>query len=550
MLSRVSGGCVAAIAMSHADTDEQPDARRGGGGAGEHAEGEAPGAGPAQREHPQQRVAPARRGRPPGRPPSDRPAAAPPAAVVLARVTAVAPESWPPTAARLEAHGLVRQVRPARVVGDDDPRRPVQQPGDARPHGGGVVRVEVRGRLVEQHQRGAVSRRRKARASAIRWRWPADSRVPRSPSRVARPSGSAATTSAASASATARAHGLVVGAGHPEPDVVGHGRVEQVRALRQPRDPPAPLVDGQVAQVHPVHRDPSLVGVGEPQQHRQQRRLPGAAGPGQQQGPPRRHGEVDAVQRRDHPRRDGSGARPSNRSSGGPSGTASAAARGRRAPGPAGPARRRPARPPPRPPCSRGTGPPPRAAAGRPPARGSAPAARSPGRAARRAAGSRSGRRPAPPTASRAAPAPARTGTRSAATASVASRCASRRPPDQRDLGLGPPEDRQRRQALDGVEEVPAEPAEQPPLLARVVLGLPADQRHEHRDQRQGQRDDQRGEPVGVQRPRPARRPARARPARAAAGTGRRSRRARRGRGWPAWPARRGRASRGRPPAR
>ena len=65
-------------------------------------------------------------------------------------------------------------------------------------------------------------------------------------------------------------------------------------------------------------------------------------------------------------------------------------------------------------------------------------------------------------------------------------------PPDQRDLGLGPAEDRQRRQALDGVEEVPAEPLQQVPLLAGVLLRLHADQRHEHRDQRQGQRDDQR----------------------------------------------------------
>ena len=39
------------------------------------------------------------------------------------------------------------------------------------------------------------------------------------------------------------------------------------------------------------------------------------------------------------------------------------------------------------------------------------------------------------------------------------------RPPDQRGLGPGPPEDRQRRQALDGVEEVPAEPVQQAPLL-------------------------------------------------------------------------------------
>ena len=282
---------------------EQPDAGRGGGGAGEHAEGEAPGAGPAQREHPQQRIAPATTGPLGGALAGSARAAA--ARPVCWRAHRAAPEIVAAGRPGLEAHGLVRQVRPARVVGDDDPRRPVQQPGDARPHGGGVVRVEVRGRLVEQHQGGAVE----PAQEGARQRDPLALARRQPGAALAEPGGQAVGQRGDDVRGLRERdgprHGLVVGAGHPEPDVVGHGRVEQVRALRQPRDPPAPLVDGQVAQVHPVHRDPSLVDVGEPQQHRQQRRLPGAAGPGQQQGPPRRHGEVDAVQRRDHPRRMG-----------------------------------------------------------------------------------------------------------------------------------------------------------------------------------------------------------------------------------------------------
>ena len=69
---------------------------------------------------------------------------------------------------------------------------------------------------------------------------------------------------------------------------------------------------------------------------------------------------------------------------------------------------------------------------------------------------------------------------------------------DQFGLGLRPAEDRERRQALDHVEEMAAEPLQQPPLAGRPVLGVPADQGHEHRDQRHGAGDDQRGDPVGA----------------------------------------------------
>ena len=315
------------------------------------------------------------------------------------------------------------------------------------------------------------SRRRKARARAIRWRWPADSRVPRSPSRVAYPSGSAATTSAASASATARSTASSSASGTPSRTLSAtlasnrYGRCGS-HAIRRRHSS-----TGRSAQVRPVHRDPPAVGVGEPQQHREQRRLARRRWcPVSSSVRPGGDHQVDAVQRRATVRSGWV-----RRTSVEPQLDAGRRARRRRRSGPAGRgraarARRRPARRPPPPPCSRGTAPRPRAAAGRPPARGSARAARSPGRAARRAAGSRSA------TATSATDSVASSSSTSAdrnamrSVRIVASRCASVRPPDQRDLGLGPPEDRQRRQALDGVEEVPAEPVQQAPLLAGVVL--------------------------------------------------------------------------------
>jgi hypothetical protein len=62
---------------------------------------------------------------------------------------------------------------------------------------------------------------------------------------------------------------------------------------------------------------------------------------------------------------------------------------------------------------------------------------------------------------------------------------------------VGPPEHRERRQALHGVEELPAQALQQGPLLLGAGLGVPADQRHEQRDQRQRQPHDQRRQPVG-----------------------------------------------------
>lgn len=68
--------------------------------------------------------------------------------------------------------------------------------------------------------------------------------------------------------------------------------------------------------------------------------------------------------------------------------------------------------------------------------------------------------------------------------------------PDRGGLGLGPAEDLQGGQALDDIEEVARQPGEQPPLAVHPRLGGPADQDHEQRDQRKGEDDRERREPV------------------------------------------------------
>ncbi len=52
-------------------------------------------------------------------------------------------------------------------------------------------------------------------------------------------------------------------------------------------------------------------------------------------------------------------------------------------------------------------------------------------------------------------------------------------------LRLRAAEHLQRRQPLDDVEEVPAEPGEQPPLPLGPALRVQPDERHEDRDERQ-----------------------------------------------------------------
>ena len=103
-------------------------------------------------------------------------------------------------------------------------------------------------------------------------------------------------------------------------------------------------------------------------------------------------------------------------------------------------------------------------------------------------------------------------------------------PAQDRDLGLGPAEGAQRRQARDDVEEVVGQPGQRRPAPRPVRLRHLPDQDHEHRDQRQGQprrSAPRRGRRRAGTRPR---RPGRSPPAPAAAGTARSSRRARRGR--------------------
>ena len=73
----------------------------------------------------------------------------------------------------------------------------------------------------------------------------------------------------------------------------------------------------------------------------------------------------------------------------------------------------------------------------------------------------------------------------------------ARRPaPSAAPCALGAAEGAQRRQAPDDVEEVGREPPQRLPALARALLGVAADQPHEHRHERQREQHDQRRLPV------------------------------------------------------
>ncbi len=67
-----------------------------------------------------------------------------------------------------------------------------------------------------------------------------------------------------------------------------------------------------------------------------------------------------------------------------------------------------------------------------------------------------------------------------------------RDPFERGDLGLGPPEDLEGREALDDVEEVVGQPRQRPPAAPPVALDRAADEDHEDHDQRHGQADGQR----------------------------------------------------------
>ena len=117
----------------------------------------------------------------------------------------------------------------------------------------------------------------------------------------------------------------------------------------------------------------------------------------------------------------------------------------------------------------------------------------------------------------------------------------------RRHLGLGPVEDLQCGQARHDVQEVPGQDPQGRPLPVHPGLGEPADQDHEHRDDRHRQGDDHRGQRVlgqdeagGDER---NRRP----PGRAAAGTGRSRCRGLWSLASRGWSARRPRALRGTP---
>ena len=99
--------------------------------------------------------------------------------------------------AAVEVHDLVGEPDGGLAVGDHDQRRRAA----SLPAGRARMRASTSGSTadVASSRISRRGRRTRARASEMRCRWPPESDVPRSPSRVSRPSGSAATKPSACA---------------------------------------------------------------------------------------------------------------------------------------------------------------------------------------------------------------------------------------------------------------------------------------------------------------------------------------------------------------
>jgi hypothetical protein len=102
--------------------------------------------------------------------------------------------------------------------------------------------------------------------------------TPRSPTTVAKPSGSSATSFASCARSAARPP-LRLGAGQAEGDVVGEGHREEERLLRDHRDLRAQPPQRDPVHVHSVDEDAAVLDLEEARHQRGQGRLPRADGP-------------------------------------------------------------------------------------------------------------------------------------------------------------------------------------------------------------------------------------------------------------------------------
>ena len=89
---------------------------------------------------------------------------------------------------------------------------------------------------------------------------------------------------------------LSPGAGLPQGDIVGDGRGEQVRVLRDPGDLAQPAIGRNLIESCVANRNGPAGWCGEPEQQGQQRAFPRAAGAGQDDVFARLDGQADAVQ--------------------------------------------------------------------------------------------------------------------------------------------------------------------------------------------------------------------------------------------------------------
>ena len=137
-----------------------------------------------------------------------------------------------------------------------------------------------------------------ARASAIRRRCPPDSRAAPSPTACRSRRAGRARTRRPARHGPAASTPCRVALGRSVRDVLGDGRVEQPRILRNERDAAAQAGLGDVAQVDPVDQDRPGVDVVEPQQQVQDRALAGAARAEQAHRLAGMQGQVEAVEHR------------------------------------------------------------------------------------------------------------------------------------------------------------------------------------------------------------------------------------------------------------
>ena len=411
--------------------------------------------------------------------------------------------AWGPGAAGRAELGPRRRLAadaerlPARAAAPPrGPRRRAARAGGRRagpwrPAASAAQRLDDAGlRLAVQAAVGSSSSStgrsaRKARARARRWRCPAESPAPCSPRTVATPSGGAATKSwpprraAPSSTAASSASGRARRTFSASVPANRCGRWAPRRRLSAsppgtaPRGPYRTRGSGRLPRA-PRSRARAWRSVD----------LPDAAGPGQ--------GHCLArLDHREAPRGRApfvrGGARPRRPPRCGPA---------RPAPWPAALRQRglqdlktssaAEALPPPR-----GTAPRPVAAADRPPGRGPAPSRPVAGRVRRGPGACRCPPRPARPRSSPAVPGRRTRGRRSAASAGGAAVVGGDRP-DGFGLRLGPAKTLSVGSPATTSRKCPDSRREQPPLPVHTRLGRPADQHHEHRDQRQGGDDDDR----------------------------------------------------------